>query len=84
VTTVIPAPQSRERDLALETEDLKDSASPRSCGTPRNDRPDGFFSILLRSIAQLLLSLQPQPDSNGKGLPGSTLKSINPREHFYF
>jgi hypothetical protein len=41
----------RERNLALETKDLRDSSSSRGRGTPRNDRLDGFFSILL--VAQL-------------------------------
>ena len=43
---VIPIPQSRERNLALEVRDFRDSSSSRGGGTPRNDRPDGFFRSL--------------------------------------
>jgi hypothetical protein len=44
---VIPIPQPRVRNLALETKDSGDSSSSRGCRTPRNDRLGGFFSILL-------------------------------------
>ena len=44
MNVVIPAPQSRERNLALKTLYLGDSSSPAA---PRNDRLDGFFGILL-------------------------------------
>jgi len=45
VDVVIP---SEARNLALETKDLRDSSSPAA---PRNDRLDGFFSILLDHLA---------------------------------
>jgi hypothetical protein len=45
VNVVIPTQSAAKgRNLALETKDLRDSSSPAA---PRNDRLDGFFSILL-------------------------------------
>jgi hypothetical protein len=52
VNVVIP---SEARNLALETKDLRDSSSPAA---PRNDRLDGFFSILLESGLGIKVALQ--------------------------
>jgi hypothetical protein len=35
-------------------------------------------TLILNSINQSVLSLLPDPNFNGKALPGSTSKSINP------
>jgi hypothetical protein len=57
--TVIP---SEARNLALEINALRDSSSPAA---PRNDRLDGFFSILLgRRYNWLIAMLRYSPPSS--------------------